>query len=143
MTSNPLKPIDDSASRTGNASGSQSQSNQQPNTKNTQGQSATSRDAGARSFRSVPETGASSATRGGGSSDVLSCLDSIDEFVAKARKALSASGRDGASQGTERQSNEAGSRSSNTEDDEQGSDRQGSARQGSDRPGNRNNPSQI
>lgn len=140
MTNNPLQPLkplkpnDDSASRTGTASGSQGPSNQQSSAKTPQ--SATSRDAGARSFRSVPEAGASSSTRGGGSSDVLSCLDSIDEFVAKARKALSASSRDSTSQATERQSNEGGPRSSRTEDDEKGSNRQDSER-------SRNNPTQI
>ncbi len=137
MTSTPLQPLkpnDDS--RTGSATGSQSQSNKQPNAKTPQ--SADSRDEGARSFRSVPEAAAASSARSGGSSEVLGYLNSIEEFVGKARKALSTSSRDSTSQATERQSNEGGPRASHTEDAEQGA-----ARQGNDRQGNRSNPTTV
>lgn len=130
MTSNPLQPLkptkssDDS--NMGATSGSQSQTSHNPNAKSPQAN--TGRDEGARSFKSVPEAGASSATRSGGSSEVLRYLDSIEEFVGKARTALSASSRDGSSQSNERQANErqtneGGPRSSRSEDASQGNDR--------------------
>jgi hypothetical protein len=140
MTSTPLypnKPNDDSRT----ATGSKGQSSQQPNAKAPQG--SDSRDEGARSFRSVPETAAASSTRVGGSSEVLGYLNSIEEFAGKARKALSTSSRDGTSQATERQTNEGGPRASHTEDAEQRDARQGNDRQASDRQGNRNNPTQV
>ena len=117
MTSNPLQPQksnDESSTRTAPAVGSTSVAN--PSQPSKTPQSATQRDEGTRSFRAVPEVAATVAPKVGGSAEVLACLNTISEFVGKARKALGAMGQDGVSQATDRQTNEGGPRASKTED---------------------------
>lgn len=129
MTNNPLHPVTP-AKDAGSAPGTQSQSSRPTSAKTPE---AAGRDDGARTFRSTPEAASTTSTRVGGSSEVLGYLNSIEEFVGKARKALSASSRDGTSQATERQSNESAPSPSNT----------GRTEQGASHPGNRSTPTKV
>ena len=103
----------------GSTSGAQRPTASQASPKTPQG-------AGARPLRTNSEAPPASAAPVGGSAEALGYLDSISEFVERARKALSTSssddrqrssgGQTSARQGKERQDNEGGACSSHGED---------------------------
>lgn len=121
MTTNPIQPIkgnrDETTPRAGDASQPLQHSGAKPS------QSATGRDEGNRSFRSSPESDVRGQDRDASTSETMRCLDAIEENVAKVRKSLSLSSRDGTNRATEQQRNESASRPARTEPTESGSER--------------------